>query len=91
MLSTLPIAATLLLSVGAAPAPPREIDNVAAFARLYGVVRFFYPSDAAAELEWNRPGPALPTSSCSPRARRRPGPMPTSISSRACGPACRSR
>src|SRR4029453_11410439 len=22
--------------------------------RLYGVVRFFYPSDAAAELDWNR-------------------------------------
>ena len=36
------------------PAPSREIDNVAAFARLYGVVRFFYPSDAAAELDWNR-------------------------------------
>ena len=32
----------------------REIDNVAAFARLYGVVRFFYPSDAAADLDWNR-------------------------------------
>ena len=52
LLSTLPIAATALLS--AAPAPPREIENVAAFARLYGVVRFFYPSDAAAELDWNR-------------------------------------
>ena len=36
------------------PRPSREIDNVAAFARLYGVVRFFYPSDAAAELDWNR-------------------------------------
>ena len=54
MLSALPIAATLLLSVTAAPAPPREIESVAAFARLYGVVRFFYPSDAAAELDWNR-------------------------------------
>jgi len=54
MLFALPIAATLLLSVAAAPASPREIDNVAAFARLYGVVRFFYPSDAAAELDWNR-------------------------------------
>ena len=39
----------------AAGAPPvREIDNVAAFARLYGVVRYFYPSDAAAGLDWNR-------------------------------------
>jgi hypothetical protein len=52
LLSTLPIAAAAVLA--AAPAPPREIENVAAFARLYGVVRFFYPSDAAAELDWNR-------------------------------------
>jgi len=35
-------------------APRREIDNVAAFARLYGIVRFFYPSDAAAGLDWDR-------------------------------------
>jgi hypothetical protein len=32
----------------------REIDNVAAFARLYGVVRYFYPSDAAATVDWDR-------------------------------------
>src|SRR5438105_5010130 len=32
----------------------REIENVAAFARLYGVVRCFYPSDAAASADWNR-------------------------------------
>jgi hypothetical protein len=32
----------------------QEVENVTAFARLYGVVRYFYPSDAAAELEWNR-------------------------------------
>ena len=36
------------------PAPSREITNVAAFARLYGVVRYFYPSDAAAALDWER-------------------------------------
>lgn len=43
------------IAVGAAePAPRQEIDNVAAFARLYGVVRYFYPSDAAAGLDWNR-------------------------------------
>lgn len=30
------------------------LENVAAFARLYGVVRYFYPSDAAAGLDWNR-------------------------------------
>ena len=27
--------------------------NAEAFARLYGLVRFFHPSDAAAELDWN--------------------------------------
>lgn len=32
----------------------REIANVAAFARLFGVARYFYPSDAAAALDWNR-------------------------------------
>jgi hypothetical protein len=32
----------------------REIENVAAFARLFGVVRYFYPSDAAASLDWSR-------------------------------------
>jgi hypothetical protein len=31
-----------------------EIQNVAAFARLYGVARYFYPSDAGAKLDWNR-------------------------------------
>ena len=32
----------------------QQIENVAAFARLYGVARWFYPSDAAATLDWNR-------------------------------------
>jgi hypothetical protein len=54
MLSTLPAAAAVLLSTTPAPGPSREIESVAAFARLYGVVRYFYPSDAAAELDWNR-------------------------------------
>ena len=35
-------------------APNREVENVAAFARLYGVVRYFYPSDAAASVDWDR-------------------------------------
>src|SRR5688500_4638444 len=44
-----------LVSIGAAPiSAQQEIDNVAAFARLYGVARWFYPSDAAAALDWNR-------------------------------------
>ncbi len=41
---------------GTPPSPPadREVANAAAFARLYGVVRWFYPSDAAATLDWDR-------------------------------------
>ena len=35
-------------------APARELDNLVAFTRLFGVVRYFYPSDAAASLDWNR-------------------------------------
>ena len=35
-------------------APQQAIDNAVAFARLYGVVRYFYPSDASANLDWNR-------------------------------------
>lgn len=55
-----PVAAALLpltLAVtprAQSPAPAREIANVAAFARLYGVVRYFYPSDTAARLDWDR-------------------------------------
>jgi hypothetical protein len=34
-------------------ASPDGIDNVVAFARLYGVVRYFYPADAATAMDWN--------------------------------------
>jgi C-terminal processing protease CtpA/Prc len=40
--------------VDAPPAEPRELTNLRAFARLYGVLRFFHPSDEAAALDWNR-------------------------------------
>ena len=46
-------------------APPDGIDNVVAFARLYGVVRYFYPADAA--TAWT--GTALPSSACPACAR----------------------
>lgn len=51
------VASCLLAASVAAPVPAQpatEVENVAAFARLYGVVRWFYPSDAAADLDWNR-------------------------------------
>jgi beta-lactamase regulating signal transducer with metallopeptidase domain/C-terminal processing protease CtpA/Prc len=35
------------------PAEPNEkIQNLRAFAKLYGYVRYFHPSDAAAEVDW---------------------------------------
>jgi len=38
--------------VGGSPAS--RVANLHAFARLYGVVRWFHPSDAAAELDWDQ-------------------------------------
>ena len=51
---TLLLAATAFGAPASGRAPRQEIDNVAMFARLYGVVRYFYPSDAAASLDWDR-------------------------------------
>jgi Peptidase family S41 len=38
----------------AAQSTQHELENVEAFSRLYGVIRFFYPGDAAANADWNR-------------------------------------
>lgn len=54
LLGTLLLAATVFGAPAAEQPRPREIESVAAFARLYGVVRYFYPSDAAAGLDWDR-------------------------------------
>ncbi|OUJ76294.1 S41 family peptidase [Hymenobacter crusticola] len=55
------VAAGLLLSVGAAvaqapaPAPaPRTVQHLETFARLYGYVRYFHPSDEAAAIDWDK-------------------------------------
>lgn len=56
------IAITVLGDAGAGDEPPRALegralDNVVAFARLYGIVRYFHPSDEAAALApdaWER-------------------------------------
>ena len=37
----------------AQPLEGRGLDNLAAFTRLLGYVRYFHPSDAAAETDWN--------------------------------------
>ena len=36
------------------PAADREIENLRAFTKLYGYVRYFHPADAAAETDWDR-------------------------------------
>lgn len=43
------------VGLGARPAAPltgRALENVAAFARLSGLVRYFHPADAGLELDW---------------------------------------
>jgi hypothetical protein len=46
------LAATAALDDGAAD--ERALDNLATFARVYGYVRFFHPSDEAAALDWDK-------------------------------------
>ncbi|HET9229072.1 MAG TPA: S41 family peptidase [Thermoanaerobaculia bacterium] len=41
-----------LLLLGASP--NRDLDNLAAYARLLSLVRFFHPSDAVAQADWNQ-------------------------------------
>src|SRR5687767_2979575 len=73
-LSAFVFALLLIGSARATPIDTRELENVAAFARLYGVVRWFHPSDAAQEIDWNRYavyGVERVRSARSPRALRR--------------------
>ncbi|HWM94786.1 MAG TPA: S41 family peptidase [Thermoanaerobaculia bacterium] len=46
----------LLLGASEPPRPltDRELDHLAAYARLLSLVRFFHPSDAVAAADWNR-------------------------------------
>ena len=46
--------AATALSAQTPRAAQQEIDHVSAFARLYGVVRYFYPGDAGVTVDWNR-------------------------------------
>src|SRR5678815_3835641 len=36
------------------PTPEPQVRGLYAFARLYGVLRWFHPSDAAATIDWDR-------------------------------------
>ncbi len=47
----------LLLGAGCGsftPAPDVEIEHLRAFAKLYGYVRYFHPSDEASTVDWDR-------------------------------------
>jgi C-terminal processing protease CtpA/Prc len=47
-------ASARITGLSAAPGPRRIIDNLRAFAKLYGYVRWFHPSDEAASIDWDR-------------------------------------
>jgi len=36
------------------PEPSQEVQNLRAFAKMYGYVRFFHPSDESASIDWDR-------------------------------------
>ncbi|ALC91771.1 hypothetical protein AM500_19775 [Bacillus sp. FJAT-18017] len=40
--------------VAGKPAIDKQLENIEAFGRLYGAVRFFHPSDEAAAIDWTR-------------------------------------
>jgi hypothetical protein len=44
----------LLIFYFAAAQPVRQLENIAAFNKLYGYVKYFHPSDEAASLDWDR-------------------------------------
>src|SRR5688500_15653522 len=49
------LARSLWTPAASAAAPtPAETEKLAAWARLYGVMRWFHPSDAAQQIDWNR-------------------------------------
>jgi len=37
-----------------AQTPRQQVDNLRAFAKAYGYVKYFHPSDEAAQVDWNR-------------------------------------
>jgi hypothetical protein len=71
-LSLSPLCSTAAESA-AAVVVDREIENLRAFTRLYGYVRYFHPADAAAETDWDRfvvEGSAAVRGAADPRALR---------------------
>lgn len=44
----------LIAPVLEAQTPRQQVDNLRAFAKAYGYVKYFHPSDEAAQVDWNR-------------------------------------
>ncbi|HMF72346.1 MAG TPA: hypothetical protein VK616_12790, partial [Flavitalea sp.] len=44
----------ILFSPDSSAQKPQSIENIMAFSRLYGYVRYFYPGDEAAAIDWNK-------------------------------------
>lgn len=46
--------AFVLSSLFAGAQSPKEVNNLEAFAKLYGYIKYFHPSDEAASVDWNK-------------------------------------
>jgi C-terminal processing protease CtpA/Prc len=44
----------IIIGCSSTPVVPRAIKNIEVFARLYGYVKYFHPSDEANEIDWER-------------------------------------
>ncbi|MBU1049417.1 hypothetical protein KKG90_05255, partial [Candidatus Bipolaricaulota bacterium] len=47
------LSAAIAASTPTANQPDQEVVNLTAFARLYGMIRWFHPSDEAANADWD--------------------------------------
>ncbi len=54
VVSLLHLSTTAIVVAEPAPIADRQIENLRTFSKLYGYVRFFHPTDAAAETDWDR-------------------------------------
>jgi CubicO group peptidase (beta-lactamase class C family)/C-terminal processing protease CtpA/Prc len=53
-LLAIPLALATARAGEVTPAADRQVENLAAFVRVYGYVRFFYPGDEAAAADWDK-------------------------------------
>ena len=54
LLALFTMAASRTRAAETSPADDRAAENLAAFARIYGYVRFFHPSDEASAIDWDK-------------------------------------